>query len=93
MSTGILQSLVDQNPLAKVSVAVGPAAATLFRAIPGVEQVIIIEKQPLGMHWVSLWHKCVGTRWDMIVEDKPLTKEELKEKMSESYLSEEHYEE
>ena len=68
MSTGILQSLVDQNPLAKVSVAVGPAAATLFRAIPGVEQVIIIEKQPLGMHWVSLWHNCVGTRWDMIVD-------------------------
>ena len=28
-------------------------------------------------------------RWDMIVEDKPLTEEELKEKMSESYLSEE----
>ena len=28
-------------------------------------------------------------RWDMKVEDKPLTEEELKEKMSESYLSEE----
>ena len=27
-------------------------------------------------------------RWDMEVEDKPLTEEELKEKMSESYLSE-----
>ena len=27
--------------------------------------------------------------WDMEVEDKPLTEEELKEKMSESYLSEE----
>ena len=28
-------------------------------------------------------------RWDMKVEDTPLTEEELKEKMSESYLSEE----
>ena len=28
-------------------------------------------------------------RWDMRVEHKPLTEEQLKEKMSESYLSEE----
>lgn len=68
LSTGILQFLVEQHPLANVTVATGPAAATLFRSAPNVERVIIVEKQPMCMHWVNLWRACAGTRWDMVID-------------------------
>ena len=68
LSTGILGFLVEQNPTAEVTVVVGPAAASLFRAAPGVKNLIVIEKQPLGMHWARIWRASAGTRWDIVVD-------------------------
>ena len=68
LSTGILGSLVEQNPSAEVTVAIGPAAASLFRAVPGVKHIIVVKKLSLGLHWAKLWRATVGTHWDVIVD-------------------------
>lgn len=68
LSTGILASLLERYPTAKVTIAVGPAAASLFRAVPGVERIIVVDKLPLGLHWAGLWRVTAGTRWDIVVD-------------------------
>ena len=68
LSTGILASLLESYPTARVTIAVGPAAASLFRTVPGVERIIVVNKLPMGLHWAGLWRATAGTRWDIVVD-------------------------
>ena len=68
LSTGLLSHLVEANPGARFTVACGPAAASLFAGVPGLERVISVAKGRYGSHWLALWRACVATRWDLVVD-------------------------
>jgi len=68
LSTGVLGHLVASQPQARLTIACGPLAAPLFRAVPGLERLIELVKQPRHGHWRQLWRDCIGTRWDLIVD-------------------------
>jgi lipopolysaccharide export system permease protein len=68
LSTGVLTWIVARYPGAKITVACGPHAADLFRAVPHLERLIVLRKKSLNRHWIELWAKAVGTRWDLIVD-------------------------
>ena len=68
LSTGLLAHLAAQYPSARMTIAAGPAAASLFRNAPGLERLIVLQKQRFSGHWLSLWRSCVGTKWDIIVD-------------------------
>ncbi len=68
LSTGVLDYLVRSHPQARVTVACGPVAAPLFRALPGLEQVISLQKQKNAGHWLRLWRLCIGYRWGVIAD-------------------------
>lgn len=68
LSTGLLDHLVRHHPGARLTVACGPIAAPLFRAVPGLERLIPLRKRSYARHWLSLWRACVGTRWDLVVD-------------------------
>ncbi|WP_299615752.1 glycosyltransferase family 9 protein [Pelagibius sp.] len=68
LSTGLLAQLLAENPGARVTVAVGRISAPLFAAVPGLDRVIAVDKQPYGAHWLGLWGKAALTRWDVAVD-------------------------
>jgi ADP-heptose:LPS heptosyltransferase len=68
ISTGILEQLRRENPGAKVTVACGALAAGVFERMPGLERLIVFEKERFDLHWVRLWGKLVGTFWDIVVD-------------------------
>lgn len=68
ISTGVLSALVDQYPQAKITVACGPLAASLFTHVPGLDRVIIVTKKRRGGHWFALWGEVKGERWDVVVD-------------------------
>jgi lipopolysaccharide export system permease protein len=68
LSTGVLAHILRQNPSAEITIACGPYAADLFRAIPNLERLIILNKRSLNRHWFELWRQCVGTPWDIIID-------------------------
>jgi heptosyltransferase-3 len=68
LSTGLLSHLIGLHPEARLTVAAGPAAAQLFEPMPGLEQLITVEKMPYGLHWIRLWLQCVFRRWDLVVD-------------------------
>ena len=68
LSTGLLGHLIAQNPGARVTVAAGRVSAPLFRAVPGLESVIPIDKRSFNRHWLDLWRRVAPRRWDLAVD-------------------------
>jgi heptosyltransferase III len=68
LSTGLLSKLVERHPEARLTIACGPYASGLFRAVPRLERLIILKKQSWNRHWFGFWRECMNTRWDLIVD-------------------------
>lgn len=75
LSTGVLARLLEQYPGARVTIACGPAAASLFEAVPGLERIIVLDKMVGSLHWVYMWSQTVGHVWDVLVDlrNTPMT--------------------
>ena len=68
LSTGLLGHLVERYDAARLTIAAGPVAAPLFKAVPGLERLIVVTKQPYRRHWATLYRRVATTRWDLAVD-------------------------
>lgn len=69
LSTGALEHARTRlGGAPALTIACGPAAAELFRAVPGLEQVLPIVKQPLAGHWFDLWRRLATRRFDLAID-------------------------
>ncbi|MCZ4279561.1 glycosyltransferase family 9 protein [Kiloniella laminariae] len=68
LSNGVLQSMLEQYPGARVTVVAGGAATSLYEAVPGLEEIISLKKQKHHIHWLKLWGKCFRRYWDVVVD-------------------------
>lgn len=68
LSTGLLSYLIDRHPKARLTIAAGPAAAPLFRDVPGLERLIVVNKRAASLHWLALYGAVAGRRWDLVVD-------------------------
>lgn len=68
LSTGLLSYLTGRHPGARFTLAAGPLAAPLFAELPGLERLIAVEKKRRSLHWLGLYRKVVGRRWDLVVD-------------------------
>ncbi|HEV2334933.1 MAG TPA: glycosyltransferase family 9 protein [Stellaceae bacterium] len=68
LSTGLLSHVVERYRGARLTIAAGPAAAPLFEAVPGLDQLLVLEKRRGGLHWLALYARTAGRRWDLVVD-------------------------
>jgi ADP-heptose:LPS heptosyltransferase len=68
LSSGLLKKLHDEVPHAAFTIAAGPASAPLFRDTPGLERLIVLEKERGGGHWLGLWRQTRARRWGLVVD-------------------------
>jgi len=68
ISTGLLDYLVEQYPKSKITVVCGPLASSLFKTLPGLEQIIVLKKEAFGRHWFKLWSEVSRRHWDLVVD-------------------------
>lgn len=68
INSGILQRLLETRPEARFTIACGPLAEPLFRALPRLDEIIVMAKKKGGGHWIDLWQRTVGKRWDLVVD-------------------------
>ena len=50
LSTGLLSHLIERHPQVRLTIAAGPLAAPLFEAVPGLEQIVVVEKRRWSLH-------------------------------------------
>jgi heptosyltransferase-3 len=68
LSTGVLAECVARLPGARVTIACGPVAAPIFRNVPGLERVHVLDKRKGGGHWLRLWLAALPHRWRLVVD-------------------------
>jgi len=68
LSSGLLHYIEKTYPSAKVTIACGPLAVSLFQGYPLLEAIIPLKKEKRNGHWIKLWKQVVGTRWDMVID-------------------------
>jgi len=68
LTTGLLDHLIRIHPKARITIACGPAAASLFAAMPLLERIIVFEKRRFGAHWFDLWRQVAATAWDLVID-------------------------
>jgi heptosyltransferase-3 len=68
ISSGVIERIRLAHPQARLTVACGAAAAGVFARLPGMERLIVFEKQRYDGHWLSLWSGVVRHRWRMVVD-------------------------
>ena len=68
ISSGVIREIGRQFPGAAITVACGRPPAPFFRAAPGVERIIILDKKPMSGHWFDLWRQVRNTRWDLVID-------------------------
>lgn len=68
LASGLIKKLADEAPGARFTIAVGPAAAPLFREVPGLDELIVMEKQKGSGHWFALWRKVRQKKWSLVID-------------------------
>jgi heptosyltransferase-3 len=68
LSTGLLDHILTTWPEAKVTIACGPLPSSLFAGYPALDEVIAFRKEKYNRHWIKLWAKLVGRKWDVVVD-------------------------
>ncbi|KDM66366.1 MULTISPECIES: glycosyltransferase family 9 protein [unclassified Acidiphilium] len=68
ISSGAMERIRHDHPGARLTVACGAASAGVFARLPGLERLIIFEKQRQDRHWLSLWSRLVRDRWEVVVD-------------------------
>lgn len=68
LSTGLLRHVVDAHPEAEITVVCGPLCVDLFRAVPGLDKIIPLQKESWNRHWLGLWWRCLPYYWDIIID-------------------------
>jgi heptosyltransferase-3 len=68
LTSGILAEIEHRYPKAKVTIAVDPLPAPLFEDFPLLDDLIVFAKERRSKHWLTLWKKVVGRRWDWVID-------------------------
>jgi lipopolysaccharide heptosyltransferase III len=68
LSTGLLDSMIQAHPQARITIACGPVAEGVFARMPNRERTIVVDKRPYRLHWPGLWLETVSTVWDLVVD-------------------------
>lgn len=68
LSSGLLNYIEQNYPQARVTIACGSLAASLFEGYPLLERIIPLRKEKHNKHWIKLWRQVIGTRWDMVID-------------------------
>jgi len=68
LSSGLIKALIEEVPHARFTIVSSALAAPLFAEVPGLGQLVVMEKRPFGAHWYSLWKRARSRRWGLIVD-------------------------
>ena len=68
LSTSLLNFLIVKFPDSHLTIVCGQSCAPLFNYVPGLKNLLPIEKKPFGLHWFKIWFYCLFVRWDLIVD-------------------------
>jgi len=68
LTSGLVRRLADEIPNAQFTIVAGPLSAPLFREVPNLQRLIVMEKEKGGGHWFKLWGQVRGRQWGLVLD-------------------------
>ena len=68
LSSGLIRALAEEIPGARFTIVASRLTAPLFVQTPGLARIIVMDKQPLSLHWWRLWLEVRKQRWGLVVD-------------------------
>lgn len=68
LSSGLVKTLADEIPDARFTIVGSALTTPLFADTPGLERLVVMDKQKRAGHWFGLWRQVRGRRWGLVVD-------------------------
>src|SRR5438309_9794447 len=68
LASGLVKRLAEEVPGARFTIVGSALTAPLFIDTPGLDDLIVMEKEPGARHWFGLWNQVRGKRWGLVVD-------------------------
>jgi ADP-heptose:LPS heptosyltransferase len=68
LASGLLKRLHDEIPNARFTVVAAALSAPLYRDLPNLEQIIVMEKAKGKGHWFKLWAQVRDRHWGLVLD-------------------------
>ena len=68
LSSGLVRYLAENIDGARFTIAASALTAPLFADVPGLDEMIVIEKRAVGRHWLDLWNRTRHRQWGLVVD-------------------------
>jgi ADP-heptose:LPS heptosyltransferase len=68
LASGLIKRLADEIPNAHFTIVAGPSSAPLYRDLPNLDRIIVMEKTKGKGHWFKLWTQVRGRRWGLVMD-------------------------
>lgn len=68
LTSGLVRRLADEIPNAQFTIVAGPLSAPLFREVPNLQRLIVMQKEKGGGHWFKLWGQVRRRQWGLVLD-------------------------
>ena len=68
LSTALIKHLLDEYPKSQISIVTSSISQDLFKRMPRLENLIVIDKRKYSLHWLDIWKLVINQKWDLTID-------------------------
>ena len=68
LATSIINHYFNKHKSALFTVVTSSVSQNLFKKMPQLESLIIVNKMRFSLHWLNIWSKVFICRWDLVID-------------------------
>ena len=71
LSTALINNLLEEYPESQISIVTSSISKDLFKRMPRLENLIVIDKKKFSLHWFYIWKIVINQKWDLSKTKSP----------------------
>ena len=68
LATSLINYLIDNNPSSSFTIVTSSISKDIFRDMPQLSNLIVIDKEKNSKHWFKIWNMNKSIKWDLVVD-------------------------
>jgi len=68
LATSIINHYINKHRSSEFTVVTSSVSENLFKKMPQLKNLIIVNKMRFSLHWLIIWSKVFLSRWDLVID-------------------------
>ena len=68
LSTALINHVLYEYPKSQISIITSSISKDLFKRMPRLENLIVIDKRKYSLHWFDIWKLVINQKWDLTID-------------------------